>query len=400
MPAAGVLVALALALTPSLASAQEPLALAATTAERGWIAFALQAPAGMPVTISETAGAASEPVAAVTGAGETTLERASSWRCDRRVRTFVATAADGRTAAAEARTPTCRDRLALTVPRRARPARVIAVGLRDRWGHGEVPVQLCVRPPGGPVACGAHRVAAPELRVRVRVERPGVWRLRAQTPWGAEVRTVRVARRNGRLRLLVTGDSMIQPLDDYLRLRLRPDGVGVTSDPRISTGISKPSFLDWPAHARRQTARLRPDVTVMFLGANDGFPIGDAPCCGAAWVRAYAARVRGMMETYARRGRGRVYWLTLPAPRGGFFRRTFPAVNAALRQAAAGAPAAARLIRLDRYFTPGGRFRQAMRIGGRTVQVRQRDGVHLSKPGAAAAASRVVRALRREQIVG
>ena len=106
------------------------------------------------------------------------------------------------------------------------------------------------------------------------------------------------------------------------------------------------------------------------------------------------------METYARRGRGRVYWLTLPAPRGGFFRRTFPAVNAALRLAAAQAPAAARLIRLDRYFTPGGRFRQTMRIGGRTVQVRQRDGVHLSKAGAAAAASLVVRALRHEQIVG
>ena len=101
---------------------------------------------------------------------------------------------------------------------------------------------------------------------------------------------MRVARRNGRMRLLVTGDSMIQPLDDYLRLRLRP--------------------------------------------------------------------------------------------------------------AAAQAPAAARLIRLDRYFTPGGRFRASMRIGGRTVQVRQRDGVHLSKNGAAAAARLVVRALRREQIVG
>ena len=99
------LVALALAGTPAAASAQEPLALAATTAERGWIAFALRAPAGMPVTITETAGAAPEPVAAVTGAGETTLPRASAWRCDRRVRTFVATAADGRTAATEARTP-------------------------------------------------------------------------------------------------------------------------------------------------------------------------------------------------------------------------------------------------------------------------------------------------------
>ena len=38
-----------------------------------------------------------------------------------------------------------------------------------------------------------------------------------------------------------------------------------------------------------------------------------------------------MMRAYARGGRGRVYWLLLPAPRDGFFRETFPAVNAALR---------------------------------------------------------------------
>ncbi|MEA2418902.1 MAG: hypothetical protein QOE60_1108, partial [Thermoleophilaceae bacterium] len=42
------------------------------------------------------------------------------------------------------------------------------------------------------------------------------------------------------------------------------------------------------------------------------------------------------MRRYARGGRGRVYWLLLPAPRDGFFRETFPAVNTALRQAAAG----------------------------------------------------------------
>ena len=138
----------------------------------------------------------------------------------------------------------------------------------------------------------------------------------------------------------------------------------------------------------------------MFLGANDGFPIGDAPCCGAAWVRAYAARVRGMMETYARRGRGRVYWLTLPAPRGGFFRRTFPAVNAALRQAAAQAPAAARLIRLDRYFTPGGRFRQRCGSAAAPCRCASATACTCRSAGAAAAASLVVRALRREQIVG
>jgi len=40
-----------------------------------------------------------------------------------------------------------------------------------------------------------------------------------------------------------------------------------------------------------------------------------------------------------------------------------------------------------------------MRIGGRSVHVRQRDGVHLSAAGASAAAGLIIRALRRERIV-
>ena len=86
-------------------------------------------------------------------------------------------------------------------------------------------------------------------------------------------RTVRARPPSGRLRLLATGDSMIQIIDCYLQQRLGSRGVRVRSDARICTGISKPSLLDWQAQARRQAAR-RPDVVVMFLGANDGFPMG------------------------------------------------------------------------------------------------------------------------------
>ncbi len=63
----------------------------------------------------------------------------------------------------------------------------------------------------------------------------------------------------------------------------------------------------------------------MFLGANDGFPMSTpsgatADCCGSAWVKEYARRARQMMGSYARGGRGRVYWLLLPAARGGPYR--------------------------------------------------------------------------------
>ena len=75
--------------------------------------------------------------------------------------------------------------------------------------------------------------------------------------------------------MLATGDSMIQIIDGDLQRRLGGRGpISVRSDAHISTGISKPFMFDWIAHARGSARTLHPDVTVMFLGANDGFPMG------------------------------------------------------------------------------------------------------------------------------
>jgi len=113
--------------------------------------------------------------------------------------------------------------------------------------------------------------------------------------------------------VLATGDSTIQYIDSFLATRLeRRRRVRVLSDARVSTGLSKPSLLNWPRHASAQMHRHRPRVTVISLGANDGFRIGRARCCGRAWRIAYARRARRMMRTYSRRGAGRVYWLLLP----------------------------------------------------------------------------------------
>jgi hypothetical protein len=117
------------------------------------------------------------------------------------------------------------------------------------------------------------------------------------------------------------------------------------------------------------------------------------------WIAEYARRAREMMRVYARAGRARVYWLLLPAPREGFFRETFPAVNAGLRLAAQGLEDDVRLIQLDRVFTPGGRYRASMKIDGRRVRVRQSDGIHLNTAGAALAAKLVVTALRQDRML-
>lgn len=378
------------------ASAEHKLELSVSTPETGYIELLLHSRPGVPVTIAEDGGT---PRTITPAAADTELKRFAAWRCDDRTRRFSATqpGVDGLpvTVSAELRTPSCAHRLALSAPRRVHAGRMVGIRLRDRWRLGGVSARVCVRAPGERARCRERR---PGL-VPYRALRPGVHRISLRTPWQRVRRTMRAANPGGRLTVLATGDSMIQIIDSFMKLRIGSGRVRVRSDARISTGISKPSLLDWGVHSKQQANRLRPDVTVMFIGANDGFPMAGADCCGAPWIAEYARRARRMMRVYARGGRGRVYWLLLPMPRGASFRTVYVAVNAALRRAGRGLDDDVRLIDLARVFTPGGHYRDAMKIGGKTVRVRQADGVHLNRTGASLAATLVIRALRRDRIL-
>jgi hypothetical protein len=206
-------------------------------------------------------------------------------------------------------------------------------------------------------------------------------------------------------RVLATGDSMIQYVDFALRARLRPQQLKVRSDAHVGTGISKPFQLDWVRHARSIAASYRPKASVVFIGANDGFPMRwhghQVQCCSSNWVRAYAGRVRAMMRALERGGSARVYWLTLPDARPHGFEKIFRRVNKALRLAAAAEHGrGVRLLDMGRIFTPKGRFRRSMKHNGRRIVVRQDDGIHLNRAGAGIAAGAVVRAMRRDGVLG
>jgi hypothetical protein len=365
-----------------------PLALEARLGATGWIDFAVAGRPGSTVAIDEEGGERVGEVALRGERGE--LRRATQWVCAPRRRRFVAT--DGtETVAAEITTPSCRDRLALHVPFAPRRGARMRVRVRDRWRLGGVEVRLCLAKRCRTTAIRPGRATA---AVRLRARPAGIRAVTASAPWGQRARrTVEVRTRP--LTLLATGDSMVQLVDHRLTDRLRPRGVRVRSDARISTGISKPFMLDWVALARRQALARRPNVTVVFLGANEGFPIAGAQCCDRPWVERYAGRVKRMIASYRRRGAARVYWLTLPAPRKANFARVFRAVNAALRLARPALRGAGRIIDTGRVFTPGGRFRST--IGGRVV--RQPDGVHLTTRGASIAAGLVIRAMRRDGVL-
>jgi lysophospholipase L1-like esterase len=389
------LVLLVTACLVAMPASAQALTLKADRPDTGWIRLAVP-DAGNATTVAlderTSLGTSGTDWAPVNGA--LVVRHAAQWRCDRLKREFTATATypDGstQTATAQIRTPSCAKRFAVRL--RNLPGR-IRLTVRDRWKLGDTTAPVCVRRPGARVRCrglpiGRRKLARRDVSTR---KGGGIWRIGV----GAAARVVYV-RPPGALRLLATGDSMIQIVDTYLKERLAKRRIHVRSDARISTGLSKPFLLNWPKHAKKQARRIRPDVTVVAVGANDGFSFGSVDCCGQRWVDAYAKRVEAMMRAYSRGGRGLVYWLTLPAPRPAQWRSIYPAVNRAIKRAAAKFGGAVRVVDVARTFTPHFRFRQSMVWHGHRQNVRAPDGVHLSPTGASIEESLVERALRRD----
>jgi lysophospholipase L1-like esterase len=204
-------------------------------------------------------------------------------------------------------------------------------------------------------------------------------------------------------KLLATGDSLVMPLDAELARRLAERGVEVVREAHIGTGISKDTvgLVDWAKLSTKQVREEEPDAVVMFIGANEGFPIPgpegkDVECCGSEWAALYATRVRTMMETYRRKGAARVYWLTVMTPNDAERAEIARHVNAGIFAAAAPYRAHVRVIDTVPIFTPGFRYRASMPIDGEDTIVRESDGIHLNDRGSELAADTVMAAIDRD----
>ncbi|MGH2875148.1 MAG: hypothetical protein ACRDLV_02730, partial [Solirubrobacteraceae bacterium] len=385
------------------------LDLTLTDGHAGWVGAQLTGPPGAAVSLGEGRAGEVTPLQTVTlpASGTVAVPRLLSWLCSPRSRTVVASAPGAADVTATIRTPSCAGRLRVRAPARARVGRRIAVRVSDRWRIGGAPVRVCVTGPGGLPACrrGSLSPGRTSERVRVALARPGRWTVGIGTGYGrAVVRRVWASHPGGRLTLLAAGDSEMQILDDMLGQDLAPHRVRVSSDARISTGLTNSFFFDWQREARRRAVSLRPDVSLVYMGANDGYSVAGpdgktVQCCGRAWSEGYATLAARMMATLLRGQAGRVYWFLLPAPRPANFHSLFDAVNAGIRIAARRFPGRVSLIDANAFFTPGDRYRDQMTYRGHSFTIHEADGIHISAAADAVAAQLVLARLRSDHVI-
>lgn len=294
----------------------------------------------------------------------------------------------------------------IVTPARVLPGRSSHISVSDTTRAGAISGTVCATSPGRAQRCRNVRLPAGQRRLRLHIPlaSSGRWRLTLRQASGAQVarRAVDV-RQDARARVLLTGDSFVYGISDVLTRFLKAHRGSLLADPNPGSGITKPAVLDWAAHARLSANGDKPDVTIVFLGVADGFPLVIAgqpvACCGPAWGDEYVRRVDRMMTAYLRDGRGLVYWALLPTPRDPAMAEIFSAVNSALRRAAAARRDGVRLIDVPALISPGGRFQETITYRGKRELVRAPDGFHLAREGVHIVAALLARTLRKDGIV-
>jgi hypothetical protein len=201
------------------------------------------------------------------------------------------------------------------------------------------------------------------------------------------------------LRILVTGDSL-SDFDGQWIAKLVASGhlpADIRMEPRNGTGLTQPNVFDWASEAADDAAGFRPDVVVMVLGANDGWPIGGADAGSDKWVEDYAQRVEAVTKDFiAGDPQRRVYWVGPPIPRSQPWIHIFDRINQAIREAVPNVPGL-RYVDVATPTSANGSYTDYLTdTDGKKVLARQRDGIHYSWPGSVFPARIILSALQTE----
>ncbi len=199
------------------------------------------------------------------------------------------------------------------------------------------------------------------------------------------------------LRVAVVGDSLAAGLGVYMERVLRPTLTRVTKQGRISTGLARPDYFNWPAALKQIMDGYHPDLVVVMLGVNDNQPLQtpggqvQTQIGTFQWPKAYAERVRSFAKIAVDAG-AHVVWVGLPIVSQKERWTLFQRQNDIFERVAKSEPNIAYVDTWDRFAAPDGGYTPFYHEGGKVELIRESDGIHFNGTGYELVAQSVVQA--------
>jgi uncharacterized protein len=202
----------------------------------------------------------------------------------------------------------------------------------------------------------------------------------------AEADSIRAPTTTRKLRVAVVGDSLAAGLGYFAERVFLPRLVRVSGQGRISTGLARPDYFNWPYTMRRIVDRFDPDLVIVMLGENDHQSLQDvhgereAQIGTSEWPAAYRDRVVAMMRIATSRG-AKVVWAGLPISADYRLRDHSRRQNEIFEFAADISHDVAYFDSWDRFRDPDGGYTAYFREGRRVILIREGDGLHFNAIG-------------------
>ena len=202
----------------------------------------------------------------------------------------------------------------------------------------------------------------------------------------AESDQIRAPTPTRKLRVVIVGDSLAAGLGYFAERVFRPRLVKVSRQGRISTGLARPDYFNWPYTMRRIVDRFDPDLVIVMLGENDYQSLQtvhgerEAQVGTSAWPSAYRDRVVAMMRIATSRG-AKVVWAGLPISSDFRIRDHSRRQNEIFAFAASISHNVAFFDSWERFRDPEGGYTAYFREGGRVILIREDDGLHFNAIG-------------------
>lgn len=196
------------------------------------------------------------------------------------------------------------------------------------------------------------------------------------------------------LRVYIGGDSVVRDAGESL-LRFAAEDPRLTTSLHyeIATGLSRPDFFDWPAALAADAASLKPEVALIMFGGNDaqGIVGPDGTVHGQVdtpgWRAEYGRRVGAVMDELRADDR-LVLWIAQPPMRDAGFDHRIDVINEVVAAQAADRPWVTFVDTAAVLGGPDGEY--VDRLPGQDHDLRQGDGIHLSRAGADLLARRLL----------
>ena len=187
------------------------------------------------------------------------------------------------------------------------------------------------------------------------------------------------------LEVHVAGDSMGQPLGQLMEAAgVEDPTLDVSYEYKISSGLARPDYYNWPARFAEIAKDVKPEALVMMIGGNDAQELTDAAGnvvarpATAEWDREYRRRIDQLFDGLREDNR-RLFWVLQPDVASSKHQRSVDAMNAQARASAKERPWVTLVDGGALTAGADGGYAEYLTLeDGSRVSCHQSDGVHLT----------------------